>query len=160
MFANHSRNLFVLVALALSITVIMILAVAPSAAAPTINHVAFPDYAQRHPDLSNPQILKAIGSDYHERHPELINRLGGTEIDLSLPRRPDFSILVKHDDKYAAEQQAGSDYFVRHPELKTLADADSDLSDYYLRHRDEFQSTREATLWRYFLNHLYAKKMR
>jgi len=160
MLAKRNRNLFVIVALALSMIVIMVLAVAPSAAAPTINKGAASDYAQRHPELSNPAIQKAIGSDYHERHPELIHQATGKEIDLTWPPRPDFSHLVKKANQYTAAEQARSDYFTRHPEFKERVSTDIDTSDYFLRHRTEFQSTRETVLWSNFLKHPYARKAR
>jgi hypothetical protein len=69
--------------------------------------VAYSDYAQRHPELSN---LAAQGaSDYYERHPNQTN------------------LVVRGPDT--------SDYALRHPEFSVSAAAASiDLTDYYFRH--------------------------
>lgn len=40
---------------------------------PVTGAPAFPDYFQRHPELSAPSILGLGASDYFQRHPELMN---------------------------------------------------------------------------------------
>ena len=74
------------------------------------NDAAFPDYYQRHPELTVPAILGLTASDYFQRHPEL-----------SVP------VLIGLD---------ASDYFQRHPELTAPAEASVDTTDYFFRHRE------------------------
>ena len=59
---------------------------------PNIGDSAFPDYYQRHPELSRPADISMDTSDYFLRHPELIKVRNAVDT---------------------------SDYFLRHPELWT-----------------------------------------
>ncbi len=59
---------------------------------PLTGDLAYPDYYQRHPELSKPADTIMDKSDYFLRHPELVKV--NTAVDLS-------------------------DYFLRHPELRT-----------------------------------------
>jgi hypothetical protein len=75
---------------------------------PVTGDAAFPDYSDRHPELSSLSNLGQGASDYAERHPELAN--------------------------LASLGQGASDYFERHPELIPAAKSSVDLTDYYFRH--------------------------
>ena len=76
---------------------------------PATGDSAFPDYFQRHPELSAPVAISIDTTDYFFRHPEL--RASTTKsIDLT-------------------------DYFFRHPELRSASLNEADMTDYYFRHR-------------------------
>src|SRR5215211_2264211 len=62
---------------------------------PLTGDAAFPDYHQRHPELSVPAILGLGASDYFQRHPEL-TAPADASVDMT-------------------------DYFFRHPELSAGA---------------------------------------
>ena len=76
-----------------------------NASIPITGEAAFPDYHQRHPELTKSVIAGVGASDYFQRHPELTAR-AGKFVDLS-------------------------DYYFRQ---QTLASSEVDLTDYYFRH--------------------------
>ena len=100
---------------------------APNAAIPVTGDSAFPDYAQRHPELSVSPILGLRASDYFQRHPELIAT----------------SILGLE----------ASDYFMRHPELTVPAEVSVDMTDYYFRLSALQPATNLIDLTDYFFRH-------
>jgi len=79
-----------------------------NAVIPITGDAEYPDYYQRHPELSLPAKIESGYSAYFERHPEL-SALAGTSVDTS-------------------------DYYLRHPELSNTFDGNIDLADYYFRH--------------------------
>jgi hypothetical protein len=98
-----------------------------NAVIPVTGDSAFPDYAQRHPELSVSPIIGLGASDYFQRHSELITP----------------SILGL----------GASDYFMRHPELTVPADASVDMTDYYFRHPASLLSPMNTDLTDYFFRH-------
>lgn len=133
---TRKTNLYLIVALAIALVVILGLAVVPSIAAPKAAVIPVtgiaesPDYYQRHPELSVPaEIPAAEMSDYFQRHNTQSIEIPVTGLSAS----PDY--FQRHPELNAP---AGvgiavdmSDYFLRHPALPT---EDTDLSDYFLRH--------------------------
>jgi hypothetical protein len=83
-----------------------------NASMPVTGDSAFPDYYQRHLELSAPAVLGLGASDYFQRHPELV-----------APAEASFDLT----DYYFRQQvlfPAGktidlTDYYFRHPELKS-----------------------------------------
>jgi hypothetical protein len=69
---------------------------------------AFPDYYQRHPELSVPALIGLAASDYFMRHPELVAPAAST-FDMT-------------------------DYYFRQAAIKAAART-IDLTDYFFRHR-------------------------
>ena len=69
---------------------------------------AFPDYYQRHPELSVPALIGLAASDYFIRHPELVAPAAST-FDMT-------------------------DYYFRQAAIKAAART-IDLTDYFFRHR-------------------------
>ena len=99
-----------------------------NAVIPVTGASAFPDYFQRHPELSAPSILGLGASDYFQRHPEL-----------TVP-----SIFGL----------GASDYFMRHPELTVpSADVSVDMTDYYFRQAALQPSASNIDLTDYFFRH-------
>ena len=98
-----------------------------NAVIPTTGDSAFPDYAQRHPELSVSPILGLGASDYFQRHPKLtvpsILGLGASDYFM---RHPESTISILGLD--------ASDYFQRHSEVIAPAGTSVDLTDYYFRH--------------------------
>jgi hypothetical protein len=89
---------------------------------------AYPDYFQRHLELSNLAALGQGASDYAERHPELsAASVSGAGASDYFERHPELL-------KPAIQASDTSDYFLRHPELSAQAASSVDLSDYYFRH--------------------------
>lgn len=86
--------LYVLIAIAVLVAVILTLSLVPAitvrepVAIPITGNSAFPDYAQRHPELIMPMNVPVDSTDYFFRHPE-------------------FSYPANTDD--------ATDYFFRHP---------------------------------------------
>jgi hypothetical protein len=148
MFTNRKTNLFLTGSLAVALIVVLALAVAPSAAAPTITPDAYMDFAQRHPSIE-----KTIGSDWYERQKELGNLSVAREVGLSWPPRPDFSILSQKAIVPVTGNQVASDYYERHPELGARAKIMADTSDYALRHPDLFEKTNAVDTSDYYLRH-------
>lgn len=112
MSTNRKLNLFIISTLAVAL-VILAFAVAPSAAAPTINADPSADYYQRHSELGNPSVGKAVnfsGSDWYQRH------------DAETA-----SILAVDT----------TDYFLRHSESLGVKVQSVDTTDYYVRLRDQ-----------------------
>jgi hypothetical protein len=114
---NRKSNLYLIIALAIMLVLILAFVVAPSIAAPKPAVIPMtgisesPDYFQRHPEWASREQNVAIpvtgiseSLDYFQRHPELSSPAAIT-VDMT-------------------------DYFARHPELR----ASNDLSDYFLRH--------------------------
>jgi hypothetical protein len=81
---------------------------AQNAVIPVTGELAFPDYYQRHLELSAQAVLGLGASDYFQRHPELVAPAAAS-VDLT--------------DYYFRQQ-------VLFPAGKTI-----DLTDYYFRHR-------------------------
>jgi hypothetical protein len=81
-----------------------------NAVIPVTGEQAFPDYFQRHPELTVPSVIGIGASDYFQRHPALIAP--------------------------AAVSVDTTDYFFRHPELSGTSGGNVDLTDYYFRHID------------------------
>ena len=73
---TRKSNLYLIVALAIALVVILAFIAVPSTAAPKVTVIpmtgasGFPDYFQRHPELSLPAAIKVDQSDYFTRHPE------------------------------------------------------------------------------------------
>lgn len=110
----RNANLYLIVALAITLGVILAFAVIPSIAAPKPDLIPVtgisesPDYFQRHPELrAAAGIAVDVNGDFYQRHPEL-----------SMP---------------AAITVDLTDYFAMHPELRATTKS-NDLSDYFLRH--------------------------
>src|SRR5215213_3846431 len=74
---------------------------------PLTGDLAFPDYSQRHPELSVPAVLGLTASDYFQRHPEL-TAPAEASVDMT-------------------------DYYFRQAALKSAAQI-VDLTDYFFRH--------------------------
>lgn len=74
---TRETNLYLIVALAIMLVLILSLAVVPSMAAPKSHVVpvtgmgAYADYYQRHPDLRAPAAIMSDTTDYFMRHPEM-----------------------------------------------------------------------------------------
>jgi len=98
-----------------------------NAVIPVTGKSAFPDYSQRHPELSVSPIIGLGASDYFQRHSELITP----------------SILGL----------GASDYFMRHPEVTASAEGSVDMTDYYFRHTAAFPSLANIDLTDYFFRH-------
>jgi hypothetical protein len=98
-----------------------------NAVIPVTGKSAFPDYAQRHPELSVSPIIGLGASDYFQRHSELITP----------------SILGL----------GASDYFMRHPELTASAEVSVDMTDYYFRQAALKPAARTIDLTDYFFRH-------
>jgi len=75
---------------------------------PLTGEAAFPDYFQRHPELSAPVEVSVDTTDYYFRHPGLSASVESLDL---------------------------TDYFFRHPELRNALVKDVDTTDYYFRHR-------------------------
>ncbi len=97
---------------------------------PITGGAAFPDYYERHPELSEMAVNGSGASDYFERHPELSN--------------------------LAALGQGASDYFERHPELVPAVKSNVDLTDYYFRHPELSLSAAQSSidLTDYYFRHI------
>jgi hypothetical protein len=73
----RNTNLYIIVALAITLVVILAFAVAPSIAAPRFAVIPvtgiseYADFYQRHPELRAPASLTIETTDYFVRHPEL-----------------------------------------------------------------------------------------
>jgi len=82
-----------------------------AAVVPVTGAAAFPDYFQRHPELTAPSLLGQEASDYFQRHPELT-----APAEASLDT---------------------TDYYFRHLELQGVSIQTGDLTDYFFRHRGD-----------------------
>jgi hypothetical protein len=77
---HHHTALYVLIAMAVLVTVILAFSLVPAitvrdpVAIPITGISAFPDYAQRHPELTMPMSVPVDTTDYFFRHPELTGR--------------------------------------------------------------------------------------
>ncbi|RPJ25063.1 MAG: hypothetical protein EHM33_15785 [Chloroflexi bacterium] len=119
---TRNTNLYVIVALAIALVVILSFTFAPAISAPepvlvpvTGLSEASSDYYQRHPELrASAAIISDVTDDLYLRHPEWINTVQNAGIPVT----------------GALE---ASDYFQRHAELRAPIETD-DLSDYFLRH--------------------------
>jgi hypothetical protein len=117
----RKTNLYLIVALAIMLVVILVFAVAPSIAAskpapiPVTGNSVSPDYYQRHPELRAPAGMAVeMNGDFALRHPEWASG----EQSVAVPVTGISNSL---------------DYFQRHPELR-VSNESNDLSDYFLRH--------------------------
>jgi hypothetical protein len=79
-----------------------------NAVLPVTGEQAFPDYFQRHPELTVPSVIGIGASDYFQRHPVLIAP--------------------------AEASVDTTDYYFRHPERSSTSASHVDLTDYYFRH--------------------------
>lgn len=66
MIANRKKYLLLIVAITVSLTIVLALAVVPSVAAPAFSDGGSPEYALRRPGLNNPSIGKGLGSEYYQ----------------------------------------------------------------------------------------------
>jgi hypothetical protein len=111
---TRKANLYLIVALAITIVLILAFVVAPSIAAPKATAIPvsgaseFSDYYQRHLELRGPARL-------------VVERTG------------DFALRHAELSQPAAMTVDRTDYFARHPELRASSES-NDLSDYFLRH--------------------------
>jgi hypothetical protein len=138
---NRKSNLYLIIALAIMLVLILAFVVVPTIAAPKATVIPVtgvsesPDYFQRHPELKAPaEIAVEMNGDFALRHPEW----AGREQDVANPvtgisealdyyqRHPELNLP-------AAITADKSDYFARHPELRA-SNGSNDLSDYFLRH--------------------------
>jgi len=72
------------------------------------NDAAFPDYYQRHPELSVPAVLGLTASDYFQRHPEL-TAPAEASVDLT-------DYYFRHAAALSSSRNIDlTDYFFRHP---------------------------------------------
>jgi hypothetical protein len=98
-----------------------------NATIPVTGASAFPDYFQRHTELTVPSILGLDASDYFMRHPELTTPILGVEASDYFQRHPEMTIP-------SSEASVDlTDYFFRHPALRQSS-TNIDLTDYYFRH--------------------------
>jgi hypothetical protein len=108
-----------------------------NAVIPLTGDSAFPDYFQRHPELSAPSVLGLGASDYFQRHPEL-----------SIPLESSIDT---------------TDYFFRHPASNTLVipfSAEQIRREYILGERygeTPQEYAREQALREYWLGERYGQ---
>ena len=142
---SNPRNakLYLIIALAIMLVVILTFAVVPSIAAPKSAVIPvtgaseYADYYQRHSELRVPgATIVDVTSDFYLRHPEWTGNVLNEVVPVTgLPESPDY--YQRHTELRASAEVGiavdTTDYFVRHPELSKPAE-DVDLSDYFLRH--------------------------
>jgi hypothetical protein len=91
---HHHTTLYILITMAVLVTVILAISLVPvitvrdTVAIPITGNSAFPDYAQRHPELTMPMNIPVDTTDYFFRHSEF---------------------------GYPANTDDATDYFFRHP---------------------------------------------
>jgi hypothetical protein len=92
--AHHHTTLYILLAMAVLVAIVLALSFVPAITVrnpvviPITGNAAFPDYAQRHPELTMPLSIPVDTTDYFFRHSE-------------------FNYPANTDDQ--------TDYFFRHP---------------------------------------------
>ena len=138
---TRNTNLYLIAALAITLVVILSLAVVPSIAAPKAAVIPVtgiaesPDYYQRHPELRVPGAGTGdMAGDFYLRHKEWTVGIQAAAIPVTgISESPDY--FQRHPELHvpAGLEIDMSDFFVRHPELRTPIESD-DLSDYFLRH--------------------------
>ena len=138
---TRKTNLYLIIALAIMLVMLLTFAVAPSIAAPKPALIPVtgisesPDYYQRHPELRLlAGVAVDVNGDFALRHPEWVRREQNVEIPVTgISESLDY--FQRHLDQSlpTAITIDNSDYFARHPESRTPAQS-KDLSDYFLRH--------------------------
>jgi hypothetical protein len=136
---SNPRNvkLYLIVALAIALGVILAFVVVPSIAAP------------------QPAPIPVTGMseawDYYQRHPEL-KAPAGSAVEMN----DDFALRHPEDQSVAVPVTGISeslDYYQRHPELGLPAVITADTSDYFARHPERRAPNEPSDLSDYFLRH-------